>query len=216
MGSSVHYLAIPTQSNLYVCLHKDFAFRAILFSLLPYSSDLYQFFDVDSRVDVEEVKETIEDILERYHSLLGSTPKLKVDSFFEELASVRARFPDIEQRTAMLEKCDDRIESHLVRVLAEDYINTSKLVRRLMLGDEILFVLPSKEKQSQDFFGDVIGIILPSTVQAGAAILTQIKPQDLFLQDEDLDDWDRENYRRWRRTYLAASEKGEALLVGRS
>lgn len=78
MSSSVHYLTISVQSNLYDCLQKDFAFRAILLSLLPYSADLYQFFDAGSRIDAEEVKEIIEEVQET----IGDMSSPKVDAFF--------------------------------------------------------------------------------------------------------------------------------------
>lgn len=263
MSSSLHYFATSTQSNLYIRLQEDFAYRAILLSLMPYSSELYQFFEIDPKADVEKVKETIDDILKKRYlllgrmprleiasffkdiasgrifktgsrisaeevreivedifeggpSLLGKTPKLKVASFFKDLASARTLSPGIEQRTAMLEKCDHRIRSHLERALMTDYLNTAKLVHRIIIGDKIIGLDPSKE-QLQDFaMGGVIGIILPSTVQKGAEILAQIEPIYLFPQDNDSDDWNRDNYERWRRTYLAAADHGEALLVGRS
>lgn len=136
--------------------------------------------------------------------------------FFAELAHARANFPGVEQRTAMLEKCDDRIKNRLTKALTEDYINPARMVYKIMMGDRILYLDSSDEDQSNDFFGDTIGLISPSIVQEGAAILEQIELQDLFPRGENLDDWDRDNYRKWRQTYLAAAEHQEALLVGRS
>jgi hypothetical protein len=209
MSTSVHYLAIPPESDLYRCLQEEPACNAIMFHLLPYSHDLYHFFDIGEM----EVEETIEDILSRYRSLLGEKPMLKIDAFFAELERTRTNYPGIEHRSAMLEKCDTDIQSRLTKILAKKHEDAASLAQKIVQGDGVLHPDLRQPGQTRQPWEDIIGLVSPPTVQEGAIILEKLKPRDLFPLHQNLDSWYRDNYRRWQKAYIAAAENNEALLI---
>lgn len=222
MGSSTHYLAIPTDSSLYTALQTDLAFNTIMIELLPYSGDLYTFF---STIDKEEREDIIDDILIRNQPVLGENPQAKIDAFFAEIDRTRENYPGIEHRIAMLEKCDTDIESRLIAALtkeeslAQKYDNVPELVKKMIRGDGVLHPdlshvdVPQVDRVRKSW-EDILGLTSAPIVKQGAAILSLLSPRLLFPTNQDPDTWQRENYIKWRKVYIAAAKNKEALLSG--
>lgn len=209
MSSSIHYWAIPPESALYKCLQEDAGYNTVMFYLLPYSADLYDF----RALGPTEAEEIIEDTLERSQPLLGENPSLKIDAFFAEISKIRVNHPGIEHRRAMLEQCDTAIRCSLIQALEQEYEDATELVKEIMHGDGVLHPdlrQPGRRKQPWE---DTIGLISAPLVRRGADILKAIPPSILFPSNQDMDRWYRENYQRWQKAYIAAAENKECLLV---
>lgn len=206
MGVCVHYWAIPPKSRLYARLQEDRAFNTLMAYLFPYGCGIYRF----SEIEPDEVEEILGDVVERFRTTLGPEPEARrrITEYLDELERTRVEFPGIERRRAMLEKCASEIEERLTQALQPVRTDAAELTRGIMYGDQLL---AAHLRQPGE---DILGLVSLPIVQEGAAVLGQLKPEELFPPGENRGEWCRDNYRRWRQAYLGAAEHAEEILVG--
>jgi hypothetical protein len=205
--ASSHYWAIPLQSRLYARLQEDYVFCTLMEYLFPYGCGIYRFFEIDP----EEVEETVEDLVQFHAAALGpeTEARRRIAEFRAELERTCADFPGIENRHGMLEKRIQEFKERLIREFNRVRPDGAELADKVLFGDGSL--APRLRRPEND-----LGLMSPPVVREGAGILERLRREELFAPDEGWEWWLRENYEPWRRLYLEAAERAEALIVGAS
>jgi hypothetical protein len=198
MGYSPYYQAIPEGSRLFSRLRANRRLATLMDQFFPSASrplDLYE-------AGEDEVVEVLEAVVEMEGGLFASPADAgqALAELREEIARAEVQHPGLIARTAFLNKSQDDIEVRLVKRLTKrGRADAAAFVDALLFGAE-------------DFAEGFQARLVPSELVAeAAAALRDVEPELLFGAAEE--DYHREDYRAWRRLYLEAGARGEAVLV---
>jgi hypothetical protein len=206
MGVSIKYNAIPIDSSLYARIQQEKPLCYLVNNLTIYGGGLFSFFDID----LDETQEILEGMIEACPEIFGSQVQadLIISNFRSEIYKTRQNYPEIEFRTALIEKSFDDIEQCLAKEFSRRHVqNSDELVKKLMMGDQLLAPNLLTEKDHP------IAVVSRTLIQEGARILDLIEPDNLQIDVPYWNEWGLKHLKTWRNLYLAVSERNEVILI---
>jgi hypothetical protein len=209
MGFSVRYQAVPERSRFYARLREDRAFPLLLMALFPHGAGVFDFLASEP----EAAATILEGAAARLPGTFGpvAEARRRVAEFRAEAERTRRQFPGIETLIAALGESSPQVEGRLEAAVLRDPRRAAGWGRKLVYGDRRL--TPGRLQPAPYHLGDhsLRAVSLP-LVRRGAQILLPLPPSTLFA-GEGWEGQCRDEYRRWRRLYLAAAERSDVLLV---
>ncbi len=208
MGVTLSYQSIPPTSNFYRRVQHDKQLYILLVYLFPLGCGIFDIFNFDplfpDNID-DDIEETIEDILENQDIFISRQEViLAIAEYRQELMLTRRAFPGIEVRTASLEKTWEEVKERLSQELESRKIQDYEvIIDDLLYGDGVFAIDLSTEEHS-------LSLVSRDAVSRGAAILSQIDPEALFLREER---YYFESFARWRNFYIEVDEMQEEILM---
>lgn len=175
-------------------------------NLTIYGGGLFSFFDID----LDETLEILECVVEARPEIFGSQVQadLIISNFRSEIYRTRQNYPEIEFRTALIEKSFDDIEQCLAKEFSRRHVqNSDELVKKLMMRDQ--FLIPNLLIE-EDY---PIAVFPRTLIQEGARILDLTEPDKLQIDVPYWNKWGLKHLKAWRNLYLAVSERNEVILV---
>lgn len=204
MGHSLSFQALPEESRLFARLHREPKIGTLVAQLFNCGGGAYTW------ASLEDLDEILQGLTEDMPGLF--TSRAEVDQtmadLIVELEEVRAEHPGLERRRAYLEKTQWDIEEQLTRKLDRgDLTEPDPLIQAILFGEQML--TPAGVRGP---LGDGLRWVGRTSVALAAGMLRKIAPGSLF--DKEAEDWLYDDYRSWRRMYLAAADHREAVIVG--
>lgn len=211
MGVTIFYQAIPEQSALFARLNSDPA-AYLLFA---------EFFDRGSGpfclsgIEPEEMAETVEFLAQSPtgQPVFGSRAGVEqaLASLEAELERAKDLFPDIEYRTAMLEKIVQELYEHLAPFFqAAGGEKALALLLAILDGNEQSLTPPGMAGGAER-----LGLVSASRVRQAAQLLQALTPERVFAEADAATRINLlEDYDSWRNVYLQAAQENEAMIVG--
>jgi hypothetical protein len=204
MGVTLTDRAIPPQSNFYLRLQQDRAFRILASFLFPYG--LFILFEYDP----EQFNEYMGQAIESYPDLFCGTEietSILIGDFREALRITCRDYPEIASTTGSLEKSFEEVRDRLTEELSNrEFDDIDDIVANLLYGDIDLGDSYSPEEESY-----ALALTSRTAVKKGASILRQIEPEILFPGEEK--GWYSTNFREWKKFYLDADDLGAEIIM---
>lgn len=202
-----YYISISPNSRLYQRLYTE----PVIYKLFV-GSYHYRFKIIDE--GDPETQEKLEYWIENFADLFHSETEIR--SF---IGDFQAEIENASLKTAYLEQITPRIAEALSRKLKQHQNENADIVWKLLNGDRYFEVHGKREFRL---------VPLP-TVHAGARMLMQMEPQDLFEIDSDwtiekslnkrnesMEEYCARCFSYWKDLYIEAAEQENEILIGTS
>ncbi|BAU12765.1 hypothetical protein LEP3755_32960 [Leptolyngbya sp. NIES-3755] len=200
-----YYISISLHSRLYQRLCTE----PVIYQL--FAGSYHSRFRLIDENEPETIEEALEYWTETYPNLFHTETKTRriIENFQVEIENASLR-------TAYLEQIEPRIAEALSQELRQRQSEDIEVVRKLLYGDRYFEVHGQREFKL---------VPLP-TVQAGAKMLMQMEPQDLFeidsdwtiekslnKRDESMEECCARFFSYWKDLYLDAAEQENVILI---
>jgi hypothetical protein len=203
MGHSVSYQALPEASRVFVRLQNDPKFGTLVAQLFNHGGGAYTW------AALEDLDEILQGISEDFPHLFAS--RAEVDRIMADLVWVleeaRTAHPGLEDRRSFLENTQWDIEERLIEKLRRrKRADPDELAQAILFGAELLTPVGV-----QGPLGYGLRVVRRAGVVEAAQVLREVSPGSLY---DDEEDWLFQDFKSWRKMYLAAADKGEVVVVG--
>jgi hypothetical protein len=204
MGVSMIYQAIPEQNTLFEYLLSDRKKGTLFTMLFPYGRGIFDFETID--------EDERDEILDGIYGEEPFSSRTEVDQVLDELSieleRLKTLYPNLVNRNAYLEKSQTMIEEKILQELNRKNINDADdIIKNLLYGNVPLM------PEFFDRYDEQLYLVPYSIAKAGAQILREIEPRNLFAGEDNPERYYREDFEQWKTFYLQASDNQEAVLV---
>lgn len=196
--------SISWTSTLFKRIQTEKAFSTLFYALFNYGYGIFQILNIDTQ---EELNELLDGFVEDYQVFDSRSDAVwYLNELCIELERAETFYPGLTYRNAYLEKSQKFIEELLLQELKKrNQDNFLEYIEKLLYGDRAL------APEMYDKYEDQLLLVPYSVVQNGTQVLKEIEPA--LFESTQVDRYYLERFGRWRKFYLEAAKKGEAVVI---